>query len=257
MAVTKLLSLLRTAIPLLFLLLPVFAHAADESTRTASCQSCDEFNRLNTLVRDGGIDRRRAQQEIIRLLPALKAYYYENGGRDFGEKDWIFPLEGYDIRAIEGGKSHGFLPRGYDYFNGNRHGGHPAYDIFIHDRDQDERDDRSGEYVPVLSLTGGIVVAAETAWTPGSSLRGGKYLWIYDPAREALVYYAHNRELAVSVGDIVAPGDRIATVGRTGLNAYKRRSPTHLHFSYLTLREGYPRPKDIFTQLGRARRVRH
>ncbi|HEY6008250.1 MAG TPA: M23 family metallopeptidase [Geobacteraceae bacterium] len=217
------------------------------------CGACGEFDRLNTLVRDGRIGRDQARGELVRLLPAIRDYYYAHGGRDYGEGDWVFPLKGYSYRAIEGGQRHGYLPRGYDWFAGNRHGGHPAYDIFIRDRNQDDRDDRSGAQVVVLSLTGGIVVARETAWQPGSPLRGGKYLWVYDPASEALVYYAHNRELAVDVGDIVRPGDVIATVGRTGLNAYQRRSPTHLHFSLLRVRGGRPQPADIYPQLVRAR----
>ena len=70
--------------------------------------------------------------------------------------------------------------------------------------------------------------------------RGGKYLWIYDPASDSLVYYAHNRELAVNLGTVVNPGDKIATVGRTGFNAAKKRSPTHLHLSWLKIKNGTP-----------------
>lgn len=67
-----------------------------------------------------------------------------------------------------------------------------------------------------------------------------------------LVYYAHNREIFVSPGDILRPGDRIATVGRTGLNARKKRSPTHLHLTCLKLRDGSPKPENIYLDLKRA-----
>jgi hypothetical protein len=244
------------------MLLPFPASAGEKGGETAltapaaaSCTACEEFDRLNTLVRDGRIGRGRAREELARLLPAIRAYYHANGGQDYGEGEWVFPLRGYGVRAIEGSRRHGYIPRGYDWFAGNRHGGHPAYDIFIRDRDQDERDDRSGAFVAVLSLTGGIVVARETQWAPVSPLRGGKYLWIYDPATESLVYYAHNRELTVKTGDVVRPGDVLAYVGRTGLNAHKRRSPTHLHFSLLRLRDGRPLPVEIYPQLSRARVV--
>ena len=105
----------------------------------------------------------------------------------------------------------------------------------------------------VLAMTGGIVVALEKEWSASSTLRGGKYLWVYDPSAEALVYYAHNRELTVGLGDIVKPGDPIAFVGRTGLNAARKRSPTHLHLTYLTVnRDGTLTPQDPYPFLLRS-----
>jgi len=102
--------------------------------------------------------------------------------------------------------------------------------------------------VNVLSMTGGVVVALEGEWQSTSSLRGGRYIWIYDPDEDGLVYYAHNATIKVAVGDVVKPGDGIATVGRSGLNAFKKRSPTHLHLTYLQIRDGYPRPVRISWQ---------
>ena len=190
---------------------------------------------------------------MSRLLAEVRQEYFKAGGVVQPETDWVFPLAGYDVRAIEGGRSHGYIARGYDFFDGNRHGGHPAFDIFIRDRDQNERDDLTGDYVAVLSLTGGVVVALEPDWEAGSLLRGGKYLWVYDPASDALVYYAHNRQLFVGLGDLVRPGDLVAEVGRTGLNAYRKRSPTHLHLSYLKIDDGTPLPKNIYQRLTRCR----
>ncbi|HEX8960452.1 MAG TPA: M23 family metallopeptidase [Geobacteraceae bacterium] len=215
----------------------------------ASCEPCTGFNLLNTLVRDGRILRPKAKEELLRLLPAIREYYYANGGKDYDRSEWVFPLEGYSARAIAEGRRHGYEPRGYDFCDGNRHKAHPALDIFIRDRDRDQRDDRTGAFVPVLSLTGGVVVALENSWEPGSALRGGKYLWIYDPAADILVYYAHNRELSVGLGAVVRPGDRIAFVGRTGLNAYRKRSPTHLHISCLKVGDGALTPENLYPVL--------
>jgi murein DD-endopeptidase MepM/ murein hydrolase activator NlpD len=213
------------------------------------CPPCEEFDRLNSRVRDGKVSRSEAVRKISELLPVLRGYYYRNGGRDYRKSEWIFPLRGYTARTIAGGKRHGYLPGGYDWFDGNRHKGHPSLDIFIRDRNHDDRDDLSGSYVQVLSLTGGVVVARESSWEPGSRLRGGKYLWIYDPATDALVYYAHNRGLLAGLGTIVRPGDPIALVGRTGLNAYRKRSPTHLHLTYLEWENGSFVPRDIYSRL--------
>lgn len=213
---------------------------------------CVEFNLFNSMIRDGRISKAIARSELPGRLAVIRTEYYQRGGKEYSPTDWVFPVAGYDARSIDKGKSHGFVASGYDFFNGNRHGGHPAYDIFIRDRNQDSRDDRSGVAVSVLSMTGGIVVAVEKEWQQGSGLRGGKYIWVYDPANELLVYYAHNEELFVDVGTIVKPGDTLATVGRSGLNAAKRRSPTHLHFSMLRIEKDTPVPKPFFQVLQRA-----
>lgn len=210
---------------------------------------CLDFNTLNTQVRDGLISREEAQAKIRDLIPAIREYFYANGGTDSHYEDWVFPLQGYDASAIGGVNGSGYKPKGYDYFDGNRHGGHPAHDIFIHDRNQDDVDDYTNNPVSVLSMTNGVVVATEPDWEPGSNLRGGKYIYIYDPATDGLFYYAHNYQIFVKPGDIVKAGDVIAECGRTGLNAYKKRSPTHLHIMYLRIEDGYPKPEDIYEYL--------
>lgn len=214
---------------------------------------CSDFNTFNSLIRDGRISKSAARSGLPLRLAEIRAEYYRQGGRDYSSEKWVFPVAGYDVRAIDKGRSHGFVSSGYDYFSGNRHGGHPAYDIFIRDRNQDSRDDRSGTAASVLSMTGGIVVAFEKEWRQGSGLRGGKYLWVYDPANNLLLYYAHNEKLFVEPGTIVKPGDLLATVGRSGLNAAKRRSPTHLHFSVLHLKNGQPVPIPVYRELLQAR----
>lgn len=210
------------------------------------------FNDLNSSIRDGRIDKIAAQKELFARLSEISADYHQRGGRDYLQNEWFFPVAGYNAGAIDKGRSHGFVASGYDFFSGNRHGGHPAYDIFIRDRNQDSLDDRNGKAVQVVSMTGGVVVALEKEWQPDSKLRGGKYIWIYDPANKLLVYYAHNEKLFVELGNIVKPGDLLATMGRSGLNAAKRRSPTHLHLSVLNVKNGQPTPLNIYRYLQQA-----
>lgn len=214
---------------------------------------CIDFNALNSRIRDNQIDSVSARGELKRLLAEVREQYYLAGGISYSKSSWVFPLAGYDARNIGGGRRHGFSARGYDFFSGNRHGGHPSYDIFIRDHNQDGLDDYSGQPVKVISLTGGIVVALEGEWKPGSRLRGGKYVWVYDPAHDLLVYYAHNAELFVKPGEIVSPGDVLATVGRSGFNAAKRRSPTHLHLTVVQVQDGLVVPLEIYQELKRAR----
>lgn len=208
-----------------------------------------QFDSLNTQVRDNKIDRVQAQKELQRIVPALQTAYSCLKSDMAKSKKWVFPVENYTSKAIGGTHGEGYVPNGYDYFLGNKHGGHPAHDIFIYDKNQDSKDDRTGKFVNVLSVGNGIVIALETKWDTTSVLRGGKYIWIYTPAENALYYYAHNNEVLVKIGQIINAGDTIATVGRTGLNAFKKRSPTHLHLMKLTFDKNfYPRPIDTYKE---------
>ena len=224
------------------------------TSKKSADNPCEAFNALNTQIRDGQIDKKTAQSRIKNLIPEIEGYYVENGGKNYPAEEWYFPLKGYDKSAIGGTNGSGYLPSGYDYFEGNKHKGHPAHDIFIRDKNQDDKDDQALEYVEVLSVTGGIVVATQPDWEAESPLRGGIYLWIYDPSCKSLFYYAHNHALTVSVGEIVSPGQSIAAVGRTGLNAYKERSPTHLHLTQLEISEtGSPESVNIYSKLIKAK----
>lgn len=236
---------------------PDQAAAPPQSAVTAPAaqlkDACTNFNELNSRIRDNRIGRAEARTELVRRLADIRDRYLSAGGNTFPKGEWVFPLEGYGIRAVGGGRRHGYVASGYDFYRGNRHGGHPSYDIFIRDLNQDSHDDRNGRPVTVRSLTGGVVVALEGEWRPGSRLRGGKYLWVYDPANDLLVYYAHNGELAVGLGDMVKPGDLLATVGRSGYNAAKRRSPTHLHLTVLKVEGGQMKPVPVYDELKRAK----
>ncbi len=191
------------------------------------------FNRLNDKIRDQSISTEEAKKEIIRLIPQIKKYY----AIPKTSTKYVFPVQGYTYKNIGGKNGNGYLESGYDYYKGNSHGGHAAQDIFIKDKNQDNIDDKTKMNVNVLSMSDGIVVAVADKWETNSNLKGGKYIWIYEPSTSNLFYYAHNDSVNVGIGSIVNAGNKIATVGRTGLNAYKKRSPTHLHISTLKVNE--------------------
>jgi murein DD-endopeptidase MepM/ murein hydrolase activator NlpD len=207
---------------------------------------CVEFDKLNTQVRDGLIKQKDAQEKIKELIPKITEYYKSAGGKEYSKDTWVFPLEGYNSSAIGGKNGNGYILAGYNYFDGNKHTGHPAQDIFINDKNQDCIDDRTGKPVNVLSVSGGVVISTASKWGTNSELRGGIYIWIYDPTNNRIFYYAHNKEIFLKPGDTVKPGDLIAIVGRTGKNAYPKRSPTHLHISYFTIKDGYPIPENPY-----------
>lgn len=192
---------------------------------------CTDFNRLNTAIRDGKIEKKKAQEQFRQLIKEIRTLFPVSSGKPA----FRFPIEKYTATAIGGKNGSGFVPGKYNYFDGNMHSGHAAHDIFIVDRNQDCLDDRTGEKVNVLSVSPGVVVAVENNWNEKSTLRGGKYIWVLSTDFNSLFYYAHNDTVLVKPGQLVHSGQAIAKVGRTGKNASMKRSPTHLHFMQLEL----------------------
>ena len=201
---------------------------------TAGAQSpVARFTALNNQIRDGALSKTRARQLFIQQVADLLSFYRDTALTQ--TRQWCFPLKGYTATAIGGKNGSGYLSAGYDYFDGNKHGGHPAHDIFIQDANQDGLDDRTQQPVQVLAALDGVVLATATGWAAGSEQRGGNYIWILCPADSLLLYYAHNNTVLVTPGMFIKQGTTIASVGRSGYNAAKKRSPTHLHFMALKL----------------------
>jgi murein DD-endopeptidase MepM/ murein hydrolase activator NlpD len=212
-------------------------------------QIVDRWDAAEKQVRDGTIPRAQAVAEFKFLHEKLIQFFDKMSGRAFLKKELVYPLEGY----TSAGQEKYYVATGYDFFTGTKHAGHPATDLFIHDKHQKCLDDRTHKPVNIVSASFGIVVGKNTGWVPGNPIRGGNYLWIYDMASDGLYYYAHMKDISVELGALVRPGDVLGTVGRTGLNAYPKRSPTHLHFMYCKYRaDGVPVPQDIYAKLMKA-----
>ncbi len=192
--------------------------------------------------------RSRFQEIVSTLRQAHPTVNY-----DSAQVSIFFPLLGFDYRAVGGRMGSGYHAKGYDLFDQNAKGSHPAHDIFIKDKDQDCKDDRTGDYVSILSVSDGVVIGTENDWQPGSEYRGGNYIWIYDTVTGGLWYYAHQKEIYVKTGDVVKAGQKISIIGRTGYNAYMKRSDTHLHLTYLHIDdEGNPYPVNTYGWLKNA-----
>lgn len=208
---------------------------------------CEALNQLSANVNKGTLNRRNAAARFQTLIKRIKLNCHLQS-----ISLWAFPLAGYTYRAIGGINGSGYSALGYNYFDGNRHAAHPAHDIFINDSDQNNLDDRTHKPVNVLAVTDGIVIACTDHWQAGSIMRGGKYIWLYHPSLNLLTYYAHNQHILVEPGTIVKRGQKIAEAGRTGFNAYKKRSPTHLHFSAFRLVQSLPIPYNPYITLTKA-----
>lgn len=209
-------------------------------------QKCEEFNQLNTLVRDGKIDKTQAKTSFSAKLKEIELELSKLSFV-FADSTVYFPIKGYNLSAVGGKNGNGYIPGNYSYFDGNLHTGHPAQDIFILDKNQDSKDDLNQKEVPILSISAGVVIACESNWEVNNNLRGGKYIWVFDPIHHYLFYYAHQNKILVKPGDWVKAGQEIGVMGRTGKNAFQKRSPTHLHLMVLKLDANYlPKPINAF-----------
>ncbi len=205
----------------------------------------DNWNSLEKSVRDSTIDRKTARQRIIELNRQLVSVY---GGKA-GHSRLRFPVKGYGPKSIGGSRGNGYVAAGYNFYDGNRHGGHPAHDLFIRDPGRSGLDAGTGKPAEIVAFADGVVIAVNTSWEHPSDIRGGKYIWIFNPETDRYYYYAHLAEVRVSPGDTVKAGDTIALLGRTGKNAYPRRSPTHLHFMCLSFDGGRMKPFNTYREL--------
>ena len=107
----------------------------------------------------------------------------------------------------------------------------------------------TGKPAEIVAFSDGVVIAVNPSWEYPSQIRGGKYVWIFNPESNRFYYYAHLAKTLVSPGDTVKTGETIALLGRTGKNAYPKRSPTHLHFMCLSFSEGRMTPYNTYQEL--------
>jgi murein DD-endopeptidase MepM/ murein hydrolase activator NlpD len=207
-----------------------------------------EWHLLCVKIRDRLIAKEEALDKLKELEILIKEFYLKNSEKELDDRI-CFPLKGYPFHSIGGKGGSGYQAKGYDFFDGNDHKGHPGHDIFIRDKNQDGIDDLTGNPVEVISASPGMVVSVNSSWKPSSPLRGGNYIWIYEPIKKRYYYYAHFNEIFVKVGQIVSKGDRLGTIGRTGVRAYSKKSPTHLHFVVHESINGYPKPINPYDDL--------
>ncbi len=214
-------------------------------TLPVSAAVCDDWDSLEKAIRDNAIDRKLAARKITELDQMLLETYTGKIGRS----TFHFPVRGYGPASIGGRHGSGYEPSGYNFYDGNRHGGHPAHDLFVPDTGRRGLVDGTGKPAEIVAFADGVVVAVNTAWEYPSAVRGGKYIWIFSPDSNRFYYYAHLAKIMVSPGDIVKAGDTIALLGRTGKNAWPRRSPTHLHFMCLSFDGGRMKPYNTYREL--------
>jgi hypothetical protein len=201
----------------------------------ATFSGTKEFRPLNREILTQSIGQESAKKKFQKVISSLRQ---ECRGHVFiQEPEPVFPLIGYDSSAISKTASADYRDKGYNYFNGNGYLGHPGVDLLIRDENRDGLDDETKKPCKIVSMTEGVVVDVETKWKPNSNMIDGNFIWIYDFVNHRLVYYAHISKAVIGVGDLVEAGTLLGYVGRTGNNASKSTSPTHLHIMILNMNE--------------------
>jgi murein DD-endopeptidase MepM/ murein hydrolase activator NlpD len=205
----------------------------------AWCCGEEDWQWFERRVRDEQISYEDGLKEIRYWWDVLQHVYPAErfDGRLF------FPVKGYGLKHMGGRQGSGYRPSRYEFVGPTRRIGHPAQDIFVYDGNQDGLDDRTGKPFEILAVADGIVLSTSVDWTPelpSNGNRGGNYVWIYHPALRLFSYYAHLQDIRVALCERVAGGQSIATLGRTGTNAFPERSPTHLHLMLLRSQDMTP-----------------
>lgn len=207
------------------------------------------IDELHRNIYSGKLTVDEAKKIFFKEIKSAAEIYWQKGGKKYTKKKWIFPVEGYNTKTCKLNKWDFMYKKKYNYFSTEISGDHPAFDLFIRDTNNDTKDDKTNNPVNILSVTGGIVIACVTDWSLEFNSSGGNNILIYDPYYNSIFYYAHNDKIFIKPGDIVKPGQVIATMGRTGKKAFLPGSPTHLHISYLKVKKNDLVPVNIYRNL--------
>ena len=151
---------------------------------------CYKWDRLDKQIVNLTIDKEDAIELMEKYEKEVVKYFIDNNGMYVNRDEWVFPLKNF-TSVIHRENGNDYRLSTYDYFQGTNTKGHPAHDIFILDSDKDLLDDSTGKPVDIVSMSSGVVVAVDTTWKPGSKLRGGKYVKIFDVTNMKIFYYSH------------------------------------------------------------------
>lgn len=209
------------------LLLASWAAAARASPPACDVEALAAAAQADTFLRTAS---RCDQAALMKLAAGVRALDGCAGGPVAPAGRWIFPVAGVKaLRSIGGVRGNGYQRARRIECYASAHPGHPAHDLFVHDPSHTSRDRQGNPYL-VRAVEEGFVLVAHVGWTPGTEGKGGNYVMLYLPASKQIAYYAHLETVQVVAGQRVRPGETLGTVGRTGTNAWRPRSPTHLHF---------------------------
>jgi murein DD-endopeptidase MepM/ murein hydrolase activator NlpD len=216
------------------LLLPTAAfRAASVYAQEPQMEACRAWNQWEHDVREGKAEAHAARAAFRKLWPLVRLN--EVPPPAAGRWQWVFPLPGYGFKDVA---KKSYRGKGYSYYDGPHRLGHPGLDILVHDKDHDCLDDRNRKPIPVVAAMDGLVVATQPTWSPQDGNPEGVYVCILDQEDGRFFVYARLGRLKVALGQVVAKGQVIGWVGRTGADVNHGPMRTHLHFQVHDFADG-------------------
>ena len=212
-------------------------QAASSYVQEPQAEACRQWQEWEQKVWDGKAERKEAQTKFRELwsrvtiddLPSVKEGLWQ----------WDFPMPGY---GADDWSSQSYNPEQYKFADGPAAVGHPAINIYAHDRLRKGLDDRTGKAIAIVSATDGVVVSARKFWAETDTNPLGVYVCVLSQEEKRFFYYAHLSKLKVGLGQLVRKGQVLGWLGRTGTDVVKKNLGTHLRFEVHTFDDGlfYP-----------------
>lgn len=187
-------------------------------------ESCRQWQDAEHALRDGSLGGREAKRAFESLISTLRQR--ETPAPRKLRWQWVFPLPGYGMKNVDRFSYHA---TGYRFLAGPKRKGSPGVDLYAYDWKRDGLDDRTGKPIPVVSATDGLVVSTQPYWSAQDSNPEGVYVQVLNQEQGRFFFYTHLSRLKVGLGELVAKGQILGWLGRTGADLQKHRA-THLHF---------------------------
>jgi murein DD-endopeptidase MepM/ murein hydrolase activator NlpD len=200
-------------------------------------EACRQWEELEQKVWDGKADRKEAHAKFKELWPRVTIDDLPSPKE--GLWQWVFPMPGYGADDWSG---QSYSPEEFKFADGPAAVGHPAINIYAHDRGRKGWDDRNAKPMVIVSATDGVVVSARKFWTEADPNPLGVYVCVLSQEEKRFFYYAHLSKLKVGLGQLVKKGQVLGWLGRTGTDVLKKNLGTHLRFEIHSFDDGlfYP-----------------
>jgi murein DD-endopeptidase MepM/ murein hydrolase activator NlpD len=223
------LSLLKKIIFLFLLLSAGYLNAATRYVREPQMEACYQWQKVEQAVQDGTIHRLEAQKIFRQLWP--KVIIDDVPAKHQGYWQWVFPLPGHNEDSFQ---QESYVPDDYRFYDGPEHKGFPGIRIYARDRHRRGVDDRTGEAIPVVSATDGVVVSVRNDWQEKDPNPLGIYVCVLDQKQQKILYYAYLAKTRVGLGQLVYKGNVLGWLGRTGKDIKSKNLGTQLRFEVHT-----------------------